>query len=164
MKKLFYFLFMGWFPFACKAPKESPTSFYLDKIFFISIKNNQGLDLLSPLTPNAYLEKEIQVHYHRQTKATQSTDNPNTNQNKYFKLLSPEDTKTANYLLEINPNSLPPYPSITYINWNKKETDTLKCDYRSANNLLVCSQVWYNGVLVWDEKENTASRVIELTK
>jgi hypothetical protein len=40
---------------------------------------------------------------------------------------------------------------ITLIKWSEYDMDTIKCNIKRTDRSVVCTKVWYNDSLVWDD-------------
>jgi hypothetical protein len=115
-----------------------------DTILEFEIINGEGKDLLNSETPGFYNKDNIEVYYLingiKEKVFYPNLDNPKqflvyTVGNKYVLRLFPNENKSNN-------------SSITYLELNKSDTDTVKCIY--AINSLVVEEVYYNDSLVFN--------------
>ncbi|KIA98808.1 MULTISPECIES: hypothetical protein [unclassified Flavobacterium] len=71
-----------------------------------------------------------------------------------------------NFILGLNSSPDEEYP-ITYLHWNKTETDTLKAQYRRETgecNIIIVEKVWLNGTLVLDIPQEQMNGEITIIK
>jgi hypothetical protein len=142
---------------ACNSNDDDTAQVVLDTRIDFTIKDSNGLDLLNPETPNAFLEEDIFLKYlvngEEQNVYYGNQDSP-----KNLFIFEHEGT----YRIRIFPNmeaseELP----ITYVDWSETDRDTIKCAYnRYGNNNIVCTKVWLNGDVIWESGE----RYVEIIK
>ncbi|MDX1279507.1 MULTISPECIES: hypothetical protein [Flavobacteriaceae] len=155
MKKLMILITVFTF-YACSKNDDNNEQTSIDIRIDITIKDSDGVDLLNPENPNAYLEEDIYLKYlvngEEQNVYYGHQDHP-----KNLFIFEHEGT----YRIRVFPNTeaSEEFP-ITYIYWSETDRDTIKCAYNRYGNSIVCDKVWFNGDLIWDSGE----RYIEIIK
>lgn len=137
--------------------KENPTEMNIDTSIDISVKNSEGIDLLNPNNSNSFKEQSISIYYLTDGELTLYNE-PNLDYPNGFFIFQHENE----YRLRLFPNtssneSLPE----TVIKWNSSESDALKCNIEKTDNSEICTKVWLNDILVW---ENNSDRYIQIVK
>lgn len=66
---------------------------------------------------------------------------------------------STKYIFSFLPNSVEQSNNtdpITYIQWNENDRDTVQChiERSPSGSSIVCTKVWYNGELVWNNIGN----------
>jgi len=156
MKSLFILLPIAFVLFSCHKKNDDKT--IIDTSIAISLKDNNGNDLLNPNNPNSYNTNTIKILY--EIDGTQiefydsKLDYPKgyyiyKHENEYRIVIFPNDNDS-----QANP--------ITYIKWNDIDTDTIKCKVDRKHNSEICTKVWYNGNLVWNNYDT--ERFFTITK
>jgi hypothetical protein len=134
--------------FGCNKTTENST--VLDVGFEFSVFNAQNEDLLDPATNNFYDEKEIKLFYKVGGEVNEvylaGTDNPRN-----FKIFKHE----KEYRIGIVMNHIETSEkTVTYIQWNDSDTDTIETTFESSRNDPKKRKVWLNGVEIWDWTTN----------
>ena len=123
--------------FACsKSDEVGP--FIIDRSFDLSVFNSLDEDLLDPVTTNHYESNDIKVFYEIDGKKIRAT-NPTIYQheNEYRIKLYLNDSNTSD-------------KSITYIQWNTSDTDTIEAVIEKAETKTLKRTVWLNNLEIWD--------------
>lgn len=123
------------------------------------VLDSSNNDLLDPDTPGAFDKKDIKLYYlvdgEKQEVFDGRLDHPRN-----FAIynrgeeLNNSDGHIIRIVTNISESDTIP---ITYIQWNEKDTDTIKCEYVRTQNTIWILKAWYNDkLLTWDGPENTA--------
>jgi len=133
--------------FACsKSDEMSPPGFNLNAFFEFSVFNSQENDLLDPATPEHYKEEEIKLFYEVDGEIIEVYD-PNMGAPRNFRIYKLEnENRIVVYLNHTDTSEKP----ITYIQWNDADTDTIEATFKRNRHNVVVSQVWLNGLEIWD--------------
>jgi len=132
-------------------------SFVYDTVIKIGVTDMDCNDLLNPSNPASFKKEEIKIFYLKQG-IVEEVYNENMRAKRNF-LIDENDIElwknlfpNSEYLVRLFPNDsiLEEFP-ITYIQWNSKNTDTIKCKYERSAEVIGCSKVWLNGELLWGE-------------
>ncbi len=162
MKKLLIILIILTF-FACDSNDDDKEFYmYVNISTYFSIFNVQGDDLLDPETPNHIDTSKIKIFYVINGVKKELTDNP-----KKYEVYTKEQKNMNAYSIEVIMNDSEKIKkSITYVQWNEKDTDTIEATYvRDKKNVIYPKEVWLNGTLVTgNTKEYGGSPYVILTK
>lgn len=123
-----------------------PLQFNIDASVEFSILNSQNEDLLNPNTPNHIAESDIKIFYLINGKNIEVFDPSKTNPRKFyiFKHLN-------EYRIRISQNiSETEEKPITYIQWNKNDTDTIQVTYNRTPAVIQQRKIWLNNKQIWD--------------
>lgn len=145
---------------------DSPSATDIDIGIILTIKNNDGADLLDPSTANAAIYDSISLMELHNDGTTQIVNNPNADNPKGFVIITPQDSEEAYYAFGFGPNGEPDNnnQSITYIKWNYLDTDTIKVQFEFLPNYTRVTKVWFNDVLKWEGNGLTSARKFEIVK
>ena len=126
----------------------------------ISVKDEDGSDLLNPNNPNAFQEKDIEIS-HLVDGEKKEYFKPNRDTPKGFSIY--QDSTIGSYIIQIvtDDDSSEDFP-VTYVRWSADDTDTIRCEYQRTENSLVCTKVWFNNVVKWEAYET--GRYFEIVK
>lgn len=162
MKKLLIILTILTF-FACDSNDDNKDFYmYVNISTYFSVFNVQGDDLLDPENPNHIDTSKIKIFYVINGVKKELTDNP-----KKYELYTKEQKNINAYSIEVIMNDSEKIKkSITYVQWNEKDTDTIEATYvRDKKNVIYPKEVWLNGTLVTgNTKEYGGSPYVILTK
>lgn len=149
---------------SCNSKNENePINYNIDTKIDILVKNSEGIDLLNPSNEYLFNLNNLKVYY------ILNGENKQTD----FKILNLQEGingATAKYSLRMFPNNYASNDVITYIKWNDIDIDTLKTNYKSGKNSVICSKVLYNNKVVYDPATGIygtsqfGDRTIEITK
>lgn len=124
--------------------------YFIDSITF-SIFNSQNEDLLNPVILNNIDAEGIKLFY-RINGENKEVYNPNLDYPRNIIVNKPEN----DYIIRILPNYSPKEEkSITYIQWNDKDTDTLEVMFKNSQYGILNDEIWLNGKQIWDHESNT---------
>lgn len=151
-------IFLTFILIAMNACDRDQEKLVLDAGIEISVLDGDGNDLLNPLTNNAFIESNIKIYY-LVNGELEEVYYPNYDNPRNFSIYE----RDGFYRMGLSPNAnekdeLP----VTYIKWNDNDTDTIKCSFSRTDNSVICTKVWYNESVMW---ENYSScRCIQVVK
>jgi hypothetical protein len=148
------FVFMG----SCSDDQKEGVN--IDIGFEIFVSSDKGVDLLNPELPDSFSDKEIMIYYLLDGEKVYQFDGRYDNPD-FFDI----DVDNGRYFLGLAPNysSSEKFP-VTYIHWNDKDIDEIKCDYARSGASAVLIKIWFNGELLWDVANGGPGRFIEVVK
>lgn len=165
MKKLLIILTITTF-FACDSKDDDKElNSYVNTSIGFSVFNTEGEDLLDPETPNHIDTSKMKLFYVvngvPQEFYQANLDNPRN-----IVVYKKEEKQSTNaYSIGVIMNdSEQTGKSITYIQWNEKDTDTIEATYARGKTYIYPKDVWFNGKLVSGDtkfKESTYVRLIK---
>ncbi|TDP01557.1 hypothetical protein [Flavobacterium sp. 245] len=159
MKKLLIILTITTF-FACDSKDDNDVnSFYLNTDIDFSVFNADGEDLLNPETPNHLDESQIKLFY-VVNGVTEEFFEGNLDYPKNIRILK----KGKQYVIGVGLNHSENGKSITYIQWNEKDTDTIEATFARGKTFIYPKDVWLNGKLVSEGTKRFDSPYVRLTK
>ncbi|PWI29895.1 hypothetical protein DI383_09070 [Flavobacteriaceae bacterium LYZ1037] len=138
---------------SCNSDDEnnhSPSYYNLETGVEFKVSSPTGVDLLNPNNANAYLAENIKIYYLRNSEI-EEIYNPNMTSPRNFSIISPEDTGEDFYFIGVGLNSYGLENTITYIEWNDTDTDTIRANFISGDNYTVITKAWYNEELIFDK-------------
>jgi len=154
MKYLFFFLSALFFA-SCTDDNEQVI---VDTDINISVKDEDGNDLLNPDNSNSLNQNEFKIFYEINGEQIEfydeNLDYPKgffvyQHENEFRIRIFPSTDKNALYL-------------ITYIEWSKMDTDTIRCEIERKESSTICKKVWFNEELVWQAYDT--ERFFEIIK
>ncbi|NPA67323.1 MAG: hypothetical protein GXO50_01810 [Chlorobi bacterium] len=156
MKNLIYLLLVMSL-IAC-SKEENTEQFIIDTDIDISLKDDDGNDLLDPNNTDSYDENTIKIIYEVNGEQFEFYDEK-LDAPKGFFIYQHENE----YRLRLFPNisDIENYP-VTYIKWNESDTDTIKCLIERKFNSEICRKVWFNDKVVWESYDT--DRYFEIIK
>lgn len=113
------------------------------------VVNSKGEDLLNPENPNHFKEKDIKLYYVVDGQ-TKEVYNPDMAYPRNFKIVK----ATNEYRITIFLNDSPSQKNITYVQWNKEDTDTIEAAFRRDIGYIVKDTVWLNGKQIYEFMAN----------
>lgn len=162
MKKIFFLITILLFMvYGCNKDQSD----IVDVGIQIYLQDKNGNDLLNPTSVNTYNNQNIKIFYNNNNEVSEYfCSQCTTMQNGYEILIYPP--ANSNYAFVLSPNiniqnnSTDP---VTYIQWNETDRDTIQChiDRDVDAGSIICTKVWYNGVLKCD---GYGERIITITK
>jgi hypothetical protein len=133
----------------------------IDVHFFIEYNNADGINLLQN-------DSYFQVSYMKGGVA-ESVQRPNLDFPNGYAIVSQRNTgpdgsdelcvKVFSSDYYDNSNT-----SVTYVKFGNNTTDTFKCQFYRAPNLVHLIKIWLNGTLVWDAQTAESAPFIHITK
>lgn len=142
---------------ACESEDEN--QFYIDRKIDVTVKDNDGNDLLNPDKGGSFSEEDISILYLIDGEMKEVI-RPNLEHPKNFFIFEHE----SEYRMRIFPNDQTDNDSpVTFIKWGENEIDTIKCHIETRENSIICTKVWINGELRW-ESESLTDRHLEIIK
>ncbi len=152
MKKAIIILALMTIIIGCNESEDNNIKYgdYIETGIELSIVNSKGEDLLNPEHPNHLKEEDIKLFY-LEDGQTKEVYNPDMDLPRNFKIY-----KAINeYRIGIALNSSPlEKKAITYIQWNKEDTDTLEATFRRSVSSVVRDTVWLNGKQIYEYMAN----------
>ena len=143
LKKLLFIIIIPLMTLACQ--EDCCTN--IDSGFDFDVRDSQGQSLLDPSTPNAYLASQIDIYYlidgEKKRVYNSMMDMPEN-----FSIRPHEITNE--YLMNLDPNITGrPTTSVTYIQWNEQDTDTITCEFAVSEQSIITTRIIYNRQEVW---------------
>jgi len=134
--------------------QEEEVSTNIDIVIEITVIDKSGNDLLNPSVENSFKEESIKIYYLIDG-VVEEVYYPNSDNPKGFRIYE----RDSIYRMGLSPNGnkKEEFP-VTYIQWNETDTDTVKGSFLRGEGFLMCTKVWYNGVLMWEDY-NTERRI-----
>jgi len=132
--------------------------FIVDTAINISVSDGEGNDLLNPVNVKSFMENEIKIFYIVNGQEIE-VNNIDMAYPKGFFIYEDENEFRLRVFPNVDKNSELP---VTYIKWNDKVVDTIKCSIERKNNSEICTKVWLNDNLVWEGYET--ERFFEIIK
>jgi hypothetical protein len=127
----------------------------------LKLTDNSGKDLLNPIYTNSYNNNNISLIYNENdVEQIYYCDNCDPQKGYYFY------ERDNYYVIRLFPNykiQSDNSDPITFIQWNETERDTIQChiERNESGSSIVCTKVWYNGDLVWDNQGERYFTVIK---
>jgi len=134
--------------------QKEENSVFLDGGIEITVIDNNGNDLLNPSAENSFKEESIKIYYLIDG-VVEEVYHPTADYPRNFFIY--ERDGIYRMALSLNGNEKDEFP-VTYIQWNETDTDTVKGSFLRGEGFLMCTKVWYNGVLMWEDY-NTERRI-----
>jgi len=122
----------------------------LDIGIHLKLQNSAGSDLLNPDTNNSYNQDKIKLVYLLDgVEQYYFCGNCDHQKGYYFFERDNRYVMSVFTNFEVQQDGTDP---ITYIQWNETDRDTVQCHIKrnEDGSLIVCTKVWYNDELVWD--------------
>lgn len=142
------FTMAAFFFSACKP--DDNQKLVIDTSIEISVTDQKGSDLLNPDNPDAFRKKEITLYYLKNGEMVK-VYNPDMDYPGGFMLFEHQ----PEYRIRIFPNDTQnDERPVTYINWNGSDMDTIVCKFQRTGNTLVCTEVWFNDQLKWQQGQS----------
>jgi hypothetical protein len=157
MKNMNYLFLLFFILYGTSCSEENISEGYsISTAVKISVVDQQGSDLLDPDNENNLKSENIKIFHMIDGELTEFSEgyldypkgfliyNPydlGFNEQYLFCLLATDASASTGELESLLP--------VTYIQWNETDMDTVKCQYYQTDNILECTKVWFNGVLVW---------------
>jgi hypothetical protein len=161
MKKTTLLLILCISMLSCTKDNPNNSSFLIDREVYIYLKNNQGENLLN--TAN-YNSENFKIYYEINGQKIE-VNNPLLDASRGFVIS--DWTNPISMGVALN-DVIADIPTITYIEWNDTDTDTLKTSYIRTENSFIWDKLWVNGELVWQpgtpSVEDLPVRIITIVK
>jgi len=154
MKSLVCLLFFSLMLLSCSSNEvnhhENHDPYPMMPSMVFKVVSPEGVDLLNPNNPNAYLRKDIKVNYllNDGTEVFYTYSNSTD----HFEIITPEESGREFYFLNLRLNGSVKNEAITYIKWKNTDIDTIKSNY-SSNSVFQCSEIWYNSKQVLEKEQ-----------
>ena len=139
---------------------EKTPSILLDINFEFSVYNSQNEDLLNPTITNHYDSTEIKLFYLESDGEIIEVFEPNLDYPRHFRIYKHENE----YRISVSLNfSCIPDNSLTYIQWNKDDKDTIEAQFERSSGSVLMRKVWFNESEIWEwiTNENAYYRIIK---
>lgn len=159
MKNIMYAIITALAVLSSACNKDSTEGFVHSAELYLTVKNNEGKDLLDPNNPESFKEEDIHLLYIVDGKAQKVYDE-NMTIPKGFKIVKLDSEYSIKLFLNSDPSEKNP---ITYIQWDDNSIDTLKAEYR-RNGSVICTKVWFNDEIRWDSSVENTIRSFEIVK
>ncbi len=171
MKTIFLTLLISVMLISCTESKNDDNQFVIDVGVVFNILDNQGNDLLNPVTENSYLTENMELFYLINNEPIlvqeQNPDIGSHNGIMFINETSPYRLKIFTnidfdtYISDIN--GVKKGEHIAYLQLNETDIDTIKTEWEyKKNHYFVNKKIWYNGVEKTQEiLENTGFFTIE---
>lgn len=146
---------------SCEKEKNDMT--IVELTMDISYKDHNGVDLLDPIKENSFKKEQINL-YHYIDGESKLFYQENLDYQKGFNIYKEEGISDYYYLRITAPNDydngleMNPYEAITLLELDENIIDTIKCKIEKGENSLVCKQIIYNDIVVWDWEDNIERR------
>jgi hypothetical protein len=150
MKKLLIILTISTL-FACSESNEMDKQYHnIEAMVEFSISNSENEDLLNPESLNHLDTTLIKLFYtingEKQEVYDANLTNPRNfmiykHENKYRIRIFLNDTQTEE-------------KTITYIQWNESDTDTIEVTYKRTQNAILQNNIWLNSEQIWVRGNN----------
>lgn len=131
--------------FSCK--KDAIKGVIMDRSITFSVYNSQNENLLDSVTFNHYEASEIKLFYEVDGEIEEII-RPRMAYPRNFMLFKHENENRIQITLNDSEIS---DKSITYIQWNNSDTDTVEALFERINLSVFKSKVWLNGQEIWDK-------------
>jgi len=148
MKKLIFLLAIVSFVACSDTVELNPAGHYRNTFFEFSVSNSQNVDLLDPATPNHYKEEQIILFYEVDGRMIR-VYNPNMDYPRNILFFYHETEYEYRIRVFLN-DSDTSEKTITLIQWDDIDTDTVEAMFRKTNSSVDVSKVWLNGLEIWD--------------
>ncbi|MDO5969950.1 hypothetical protein Q4Q35_09020 [Flavivirga aquimarina] len=146
--------------FACGKSNEMEEQYNLDVGLEFSVLNSQNEDILNPENPNHLDVANIKLLYVINGEK-QEVYNPNLDNPRNFMIYKHENEYRIKITLNHSETS---GKSITYIQWNDSDVDTIEVNINRTQNSILQDEIWLNGKQVWQRGDNTIDPYFVLRK
>lgn len=147
--------------FACSKSNEMEEQQYnLEVGVEFSVFNSQNEDLLNPENPNHLDVTAIKLFYVINGEK-QEVYNPDLDSPRNFRIFKHENEYRIGVTLNHSETSS---KTVTYIQWNNSDVDTIEATIKTAQNSLYKDEIWLNGLHVWERGDNTIEPYFVLRK
>jgi len=149
MKTTILTLMITFFLLGCNKNSEVENQFSIGVGIDLSIRNDNGVDLLNPNNPESLNELDIKLFY-LINENIEEVNYPNSDNPRGFTIY--EHISEYRIGISMNYSEAEEFP-VTYVQWNEFDTDTLKCKIYRTNSLVTVEKVWLNDELIWDARD-----------
>ncbi len=153
-------LLAGIFLFSCDKTDNPEAAAIVDTGIEFSLVNAQNVDLLNPESPNYIDEEGIKIFYVIDGKTKEFYDS-DMDAPRNFLIFEHENTYRIRVFMNIADTA---DKTITYIQWNENDTDTIEATFRRFSNGITKEKIWLNGDAIWERGDNTTDAYHILTK
>lgn len=142
----------------CKEVIDTPTT--IDRGIYLWIRDVNGKNLLDSTNANYYKASDIRL-FNLVNDIKTEVFNPAMDAPRNF--LIDKNEGNGEYFMKFFPyegtgkaseNGTRIETTTTYIQWKESITDTVVCKITRIQNSMYCSEVYYNGILKYDDKVN----------
>lgn len=123
-----------------------------------SIKGEDGVDKLSPKSTNTLNTDKIKI-FNKIGEEVKLAYDATKSYPKFYHIFQ----DGPSYRMRVFLNYISDERSISYIQWNENNIDTLEVEYSRLNNILNVKSLWLNGDLKF-QSNNSINDVIEIIK
>lgn len=147
--------------FACSKSNEIEEQQYnLEVGVQFSVFNSQNEDLLNPENPNHLDVTTIKLFYVVNGE-NQEVYNPDLDNPRNFRIFKHENEYRISVILNHSETS---GKTMTYIQWNNSDVDTIEATIKKTQNSLYKDEIWLNGIHIWERGNNTIEPYFVLRK
>jgi hypothetical protein len=136
---------------------STPTN--VDIVTHIAVLDDQGRNLLDPLTPGFFKKEDIRIYYLRNG-VREEVFHENYTWPRNFDVIQNDLVQYAMVLVP-DEGSSDKEITTTLIKWNDLDEDTLKTEmirFETTVNVTSISKIWFNDELLYDDKINGKSQ------
>lgn len=146
--------------FACSKSNEIEEQQYnLEVGLEFSVFNSQNEDLLNPENPNHLDVADIKLFYVINGEKQEVYD-PNLDSPRNFRIFKHENE----YRIGVSLNHETSGKTMTYLQWNESDVDTIEATIKKTQNSLYSDEIWLNGIHIWERGDNTIDPYFILVK
>ncbi len=139
---------------------NEPHESYIGASITFSIFNAQHEDLLNPETPHHINRGNIKVYYVINGKSKEFFKG-NLDYPRGYMIGENKGIYGITIFLNYAESESKP---ITYVQWNDKDTDTIKVSYRRAPGYIERDTIWLNGEQIWEFGDGSIDPYFKLKK
>ncbi len=158
MQKILVLLFI--IMTACSKNPPLITGGTVDVNLFMNVTDSAGHDLLDPAYQGSYNADSIKLYYLINGE-TQEVFDGRLDMPRNFRILKLNDSSKYVIQIGLNADESSALP-VTYIQWKYNDMDTITATYNRSEGSIICTKVWYNGILKWEAYKT--SRSIQIIK
>lgn len=148
MKELIFLLTVVSFVSCSETVELMPPGHSRNTSFEFSVYISQDVDLLDPSNPNHYEEEQIKLFYIVDETMIE-VYNPNLDYPRNILIFHHEIEDEYRIRVFLN-DSDTSEKTITHVQWNNTDTDTIEATFKRSDRSLDVSKVWLNGLEIWD--------------
>lgn len=119
---------------------------------YLWVRNSNGQNLLDPATPGHYSRDSIKIFYDINGRKIEMFD-PNLRDPRNFAVLKFEPNGEYYIRIFTNMEKTPDNVTLTYIQWNSADEDTIRVAYERSSSSVVVDKAWWNGIKKFDAAE-----------
>ncbi len=160
MKDLITLFLLTVLGISCSEDEISNSQYDVSTTIKITVIDQHGADLIDPNNQSYLKSEDIKIFHMIDGELTEYSEGLLT-YSKGFRVYNPNDLgDNEQYvfcLLATCADGSDELMPITYVKWNETDMDTIQCQYYQTDNLLECTKVWFNNIVVWDMNDSEAS-------